>query len=192
MNQERAIKFIGYTAGVHKIRAIKEIRAFAASGLKEAKEIVDRCMAGEEPVIYAVSDKDIMVTAKHLASCGFVVQVGDEVINPNEGKPGYSFLDNASGIFVPEKIIKGGSGIGIEIFGKLKSGNIWPGDQIGIPIHERLTINDTILSVEWEGEQIILNLDFDVKDIEFQYELWDGMNVIGEELPVSRGLDNAK
>jgi len=181
MSNPKSITLEGWHEGAHKIRAIKAVRRAGGLDLASGKKVIDRCVSGHAVSFEIQSSADATETAKELAQLGFVARVDDQVYRPVEGEPGSTFRDRQTGVFVPSEIRTDSEMEAIEMKGRLESGRAEKGDQLGIPLHERFLIVAEILDVSEVGNRLVLRF---ASEDEEDAELWKGMNLIGDELPV--------
>lgn len=67
----REVELTGWTPGANVVAAIQKIRLHCPVGLVEAKNVIDRCLSGERPVVAAVDVDQAKVMIASLASVGF-------------------------------------------------------------------------------------------------------------------------
>ena len=184
MEQKNRIELEGWVEGVQKVLAIKTIRMFGHLGLAEAKKVIDACIDGQASSFTVVDEKHAQNAARKMVGLGFKVRVADQKMEPNLQVERPSYLDSSIGIFVPSEINWDEELNELKVVGRLTSGDLNVGSKIGIPIHERLAFTDTISKVESLGANLILYLCTLDEEADFQFDFWDGMQIIGEELPI--------
>lgn len=177
----------GWVEGAHKVRTIKLIRQIGNLGLAPAKELIDRCLAGEEVYIHVKGNVIIHEAVKRLTEYGFIVQVGEKLYHPSVEKLQPRYQEPVTGIFVPVQIFQCLGDHTFQIAGLLQSGKVNEGDQLAIPIHEAFTIIDVIESISKQGEQIVLKLQHSDEEA---FALWNEMEVLNMELPVFSNIDH--
>ena len=181
MNQPPHISLVGAETHVRKIEAIKEVRRVADWNLKRAKEAVDAVLCGTDRIIPLVGDTDAEEVARRFASLGFVVKVNDQSYTPPEGRsysPKWSKRQRGA---VEVRTLRDFSAMGLlRVDARLTSGSADAGDHLGLPLNGSTVVVLLIERVTQRDDGVVIEMVGNAEDFEF----WNAMNVIGDELPV--------
>ena len=175
------LTLVGALSEVHKIEAIKEVRRVSGWGLKAAKETVDAVLTGHTRTIPLVTDERAEAVAQRLVALGLVVEVNGRRVAPPAGwVPRVSWADRQRGEVEVRSAASGAGVLCVE--GRMVSGEVGRGDDLGLPIHSSLMFTLPVERVERQGDTVRIEATATAEDV----ELWVQMGVVGDVLPVLR------
>lgn len=179
------LTLVGAVPEVRKIEAIKEVRRVAGWGLRTAKDAVDAVLTGRTRTIPLALDEDVEAVARRFVALGFVVEVAGRRIAPPSGwAPRVAWADRQRGEVEVRSVEGVAASDVLRVVGRMASGDVGAGDDLGLPVHSSLLFTLPVERVERYEDDVVVDATATADDA----ELWLGMGVVGDVLPILRAV----